>query len=199
MKILYFFLTILMASSIFAQNEPEPDAKMPAEAAEFIYSNAREAISSKRPSKESFPNLKPETIPVSMLDTLRKYDWVALGDYHYEFGTFSDDWNPKQNNFQVDRFLSNGMLDYYICSKTTKPPTLTFNYRPKITNIRVEKIGNFHYIVQDKKNDKKTVYSRLISFKNGVLIYDISETGTLKDATSSMRFRNVYLAVPKKF
>ena len=33
----------------------------------------------------------------------------------------------------------------------------------------------------------------------GVLIYDISETGTLKDATSSMRFRNVYLAVPKKF
>jgi hypothetical protein len=134
-----------------------------------------------------------------MLDTLRKYDWVALGNYYYGDWTFSDDWSVNQNNFPVERYLPNGMCDYYVCSKTNSAPTLTFNYRPRIINIRVEKIGQFHYIVNDKKGEN-SAYGRIISYQDGILVYDVTQTGTVQDAATSVdRFRSVYVAIPKKF
>ncbi len=200
MKLLCVFFAFFIAlGSVLAQDEPAPDAQMPADVAAFVYSRAKEALVTKMPAKEGFPTLQPKNLPANMLDTLRKYDWVALGNYYYGNWTFSDDWSVNQNNFQVERYLPNGLHDYYVCSKTNSAPTLTFNYRPRIMNIRVEKIGQFHYIVNDKKGEN-SAYGRIISYQDGILVYDVTETGTLQDAATSVdRFRSVYLAIPKKF
>ena len=196
-----FFAFFVAVGSVLAQDEPAPDAKMPDDVAAFVYFRAKEALVTKMPAKEGFPTLQPKTLPANMLDTLRKYDWAELGNYYYGNWTFSDNWgvDADQNNFTVERYLPNGMCDHYVCNKARSAPTLTFNHRPHIINIRVEKIGQFHYIVNDKKGES-SAYGRIISYQDGILVYDVTSTGTVQDAATSVdRFRSVYVAIPKKF
>ena len=196
-----FFVMFWSIGVVLAQYpEPLPNTKLPTEAASFVYFRAKDGLYSKLPAKTAFPHLQPTALPTSMQDTLQKYDWIHLADYHYRDDSFSSSWDGSENSFMLTRYLPNGRQDNYHCSQVLQDaPILAFSHRPKVSHTRVQKIGEFSYILQDEEGEG-TTYARIISYQNHILIYDVSQTGSLYDsANATKRFRKVFLGIPKKF
>ena len=58
------------------------------------------------PTEYDMVNVKPNTIPLAMLDTLKKYDWFVIGSFGYTEATL-------RTPFSKLNFRKNNYLNYF--------------------------------------------------------------------------------------
>lgn len=193
MKKFYFIVVLFAPIFLFAQikisNQPSAD----------WYDVTWKMHQQKKIKGDSLLKMKAETLPVNFQDTLRKYDWVELGAYLYVDKKFSV-WYDTERPMQYDIWrLANGdtVINFsynvgnnYITHTNFKDtywmlPTYTF-----------KKVGAVFVIELCYQSTNKEVL-KLISYKNGVLVYDISVNGKITD--KKMFSRKVVMARKKEF
>ncbi len=192
MKFYYYILLLLPLfgmAQIKIKNQPSSD----------WYETTWKMHQQKKIKGDSLLKMKPTAFPDGFQDTLRKYDWVDLGGYLYvdkHFSVWYDTERPMQ--YDVFRFADGDTIinfsyntgNNYITHTNFKDtywmlPTYTF-----------KKIGTANVIELCYQKTSKEII-KLISYKNGVLIYDIPMNGKLTD--KKMFRRCAYMARKKEF
>lgn len=157
----------------------------------------------KMPSTASIANAQPNPIPANMMEILKQYDWVKLGNYWFKDGDFSSEtkYGRQTNQIRFDRYTQNGIQYGLECRKDFQKNTAQFmdTYSGKNAKITIEKINGRNFLKFDyaNVNGEKASYGQIISYNNGILIYDVSREGTVAAINSRSRFRGVYMAVPR--
>lgn len=197
-----YFLTLCcfmgLAMQNFAQNR-EIDKEQPEEVASEIYDILLDARKNKNPSLAKLVKMKPSALPPNMNDTLYKYDWGKLRSFHFEDDINDVIYTWNFANFMVERYIPNNVIEEFEALENSGKRTFKFKRNSLTRNYKVVKIGNYHYI-SSLDRDKKTTYARIVSYKDGILIYDVSITGQVNGFDGTNRiFRRVYVAIPKKF
>ncbi|TAE70269.1 MAG: hypothetical protein EAZ85_12075 [Bacteroidetes bacterium] len=195
MKFLMLFIFFISLNiKNFAQNKT-----ITPEIASEIYDLLLSARKNKNPSIQDLIAMKPSALPPNMNDTLYKYDWGKLRSFHFEDDPNDVIYTWQFANFVVERFIPNNAVEEYEALENSGKRTFTFKQKSLSKNYNVVKKGNYHFIAY-QDSDKQTSYSRIVSYKDGILIYDVSVTGTINGFDDTNRiFRRVYVAIPKKF
>ncbi len=190
-------LTICLALHAFAQNR-QPQEQIPMDVAYTIYGKLKMARA-KMPSIPELIAMKPSTtLPAHMQDTLYQYDWGQLRSYHFEDDPNDIIYTWQFSNFSVERYIKNAAMEYYQATDNNGQVTLKFHQNAISKNYQVVKVGAYQYITSQE--DGNTSYARIVSYQNGVLIYDVSAYGTIDGFQDTNRiFRRVYIALPKLF
>lgn len=163
------------------------------------YETTRAMHQQKKIKGDSLLKMKPAGFPDGFQDTLRKYDWVDLGSYLYvdkKLSVWYDTDKPMQYDITrlaegdtVISFSYNTGFNYITHTNFKDTywmlPTYTF-----------KKIGTMYVIELCYQKTSKEVV-RLISYKNGVLVYDITMDGKLTD--KKIFARKVLMARKKEF
>lgn len=133
-------------------------------------------------------------------DTLRFYDWIDLGGYRYVDKATTSSYNEKNPSYDItrldegDTLLSFGydatyaQMDRGTISHTNFKETRSMQPVWKVKQI------NGKWFLHDVNNNE---YLHLISYQNGILIYDIPWDGKTTD--TRMFARNILMAFPKAF
>lgn len=150
--------------------------------------------------KNELLNLKPTTLPENFGDTLRTYDWVELGGYLYEDGGTTTHYNEKYPDYKIIRLDENDTVLHFQYTATynnMEEGTINHtNFKNMLgTNPvwKFKKIGNRNYIYDINNNE----YLFLISYSNGLLVYDIPMNGKLNDKKIFARL--ILMARKKEF
>lgn len=199
MKIIFFSSFMLfLAWNTFAQNR-KPNEQMPIDAAYSVYGKLKMARATQLPSIPDLIAMKPSTtLPPNMNDTLFKYDWGELRFYHFEDDPNDVIYTWQFANFSVERYIKNAPKEYYEANNNNGNITLVFQQNSISTNHKAVKVGQYDYITSQE--DGKTNYARIVSYQNGILVYDVSAYGTIEGFQDTNRiFRKVFVAIPKQF
>ena len=167
----------------------------------------KQACTGKMPSKSELLVMKTGTIPASFMDTLKKYDWVSIGGYSYTDKKYEDNFAPalfaneneSQYQFRLFRIMPDGLrADFSLGKFKTQEAsvtTTTFDRNTATTYDKLKTSGKNSFIQASTFGTPE--YLRVVSYKDGVLVVDITISGKITDLKT--RFRNVYKAIPKKF
>lgn len=173
---------------------------MPITAAQQLYPRLKNARDTKNPSIKELIVMKYATKLAESFttDSLCKYDWGKLRAFHFEDSPDDPIYSWQFANFEVSRFISGKPAEEFDIVDNNGKLALTFIRYANSKNYSVSKIGQYYYIVNEEDGKKK--YARIVQYQNGILIYDVSITGTIKSFDNSNRiFRRVMVALPKSF
>lgn len=196
-KVLLFVFCIFTMQS-FAQSD------------DLIYLKGQKALNwfhaklsqmqSNMPSGTSVANAQPQAIPANLMETLKQYDWIKLGDYWFKNGSFSSETasGSQTNQIRFERYTQNGIQYGLECRKDFVTNTAQFmdTYPGRNGKVSVVKINGQNFLKFDYDGEEIT-YGQIISYQNGILIYDVTRGGKVSDINSPSRFRRVYMAVPR--
>ncbi len=192
MKFFISFIGMLFfAPIVFSQTEikNQPSADW--------YINTWKLHQSKRIKGDSLLKIKPDVIPVGFQDTLRKYDWIDIGSYLFVDKKLSVSYNEQPSQYKISRLAEGDTLESfsYNCGVNYTQGSVThtnwkvnYNMLPTYT---FKKIGASYYIELCYGKTSKE-YLKLISYKNGVLVYDTPFNGKITD--KKIFSRNVLMA-----
>ncbi|HLP12900.1 MAG TPA: hypothetical protein VK177_13275 [Flavobacteriales bacterium] len=167
----------------------------------------KQACIGKMPSQSALLTMKTLTVPLTFMDTLKKYDWVAIGSYSYTDKQYEDNFaqslfaeqDRSQYQFGIFRIMADGMrADFSLGKFQVKDAyvtTTTFDRSSATTYDKLKVSGKNTFIQATTYGTPE--YLRVVSYKEGVLVIDITISGKITDLKT--RFRNVYKAIPKKF
>jgi hypothetical protein len=200
-KTLLILLLLPLAAVLPAQ------VKIDDQPGDAYYEMVKKTCMGKMPAKTTIATMKGGSpVSASILDTLKKYDWYLVGSYgfkekesedYFATGLFAHE-KESQYQFRSFRILPDGMrADFSLNRFKTNPSDITTTSFTKANAsvfqlIKVVKAQTFIQSVVFGSNE----YMKIVSYKNGLLVIDISINGKLTDPP---RFRNVYYAVPQKF
>ena len=147
---------------------------------------------------------KPTGVPENFIDTLKKYDWVNLFDYGYHVGQPHYYGEPFKIHYNYDFFRVEPDGKCYDFEGGKDYPDYPYHVTYKDrgdwaihTKSIVKKIGmDWMRIVSNKG---KVSYQRILSYEDGLLIYDVTRGGSIYETDSPSRFRIVAMAVPRAF
>lgn len=200
-KIFSIFLVFQFSTAVFAQ------VKITNQPGDAYYEEVKSMAMNKIPNKDLLLAQKPAELPVAMLDTLKKYDWYNIGGYNYtdkQFDSYFEkelfnNEKEKQYQFNFFRIESDGTKADFSLSKfkteTASITTTSFAKGNCQIYSAVKKVKTDSFIQSIVYGESE--YLKIVSYKNGVLIVDITISGKITDTKT--RFRIVYYAVPKKF
>lgn len=152
----------------------------------------------KLPTKNTLLKYTAGSIPDHLQDTLRKYDWVDLGSYLHVDKKFTVNYGIKPTQYNLWRLYdADTVVNFqYVQFKGNYELTHT-NFNLAMQPVyAVKKVAGFWYIEFNYSHGTKE-YLKIISFKNGILIYDTPMNGKTTD--KKMFSRCVAMAVPKTF
>jgi hypothetical protein len=144
--------------------------------------------------------MQKQTIPQGFQDTLRVYDWIELGGYLYIDKNTTSGYNQKNPSYHITRLDENDTCLYFSYNATyhemEKGSISHTNFRITLGLNPVWKVEkqNGAWFIKDINNGD---YLHLISYQNGVLVYDIPMNGKTTD--KKMFARLVLMAIPKTF
>lgn len=198
MKKLLLFVFCIFTLQVFSQND------------DIIYLKGQKAwnwfhtklseMQSKMPLGASVANAQPQAIPANLMETLKQYDWIKLGDYWFKNGSFSSETASGSQTHQIhfERYTQNGIQYRLECRKDFVTNTAQFmdTYPGRNGKVSVVKINGRNFLKFDYDGEEIT-YGQIISYQNGILIYDVTRGGKVSDINSPSRFRRVYMAVPR--
>lgn len=133
-------------------------------------------------------------------DTLRKYDWISLGGYLHADKAFTTSYNEQAPSYQITRLdeadtvlyfsynASYAAMDAGTIAHTNFAVTMGMHPVWKVVQL------NSKWFIKDVNNNE---YLHLISYSNGVLVYDIPMNGKATD--TKMFSRQVLMARPRAF
>ncbi|TAG91462.1 MAG: hypothetical protein EAZ20_03280 [Bacteroidetes bacterium] len=212
--VIFLCLFLCFAEKSFAQQNdeniviPEKNTPYPQEIAEKI-KGVYNANKHKIPDEQTLKTMPLSTkYPDNINEILYQNDWLEVAQYYFHPSNPQYNANEIQKNF-IRHHRTKGVLLFRFRHPTEDspyPPHLEFvesnnelefvgsnNELPQ----KIQKKGT-HFYYYDKNADK-TGYSPMVSYKDGMLIIDVTESGKLNDLSNPRRFRNVYMAVPKFF
>ena len=145
---------------------------------------------------------------IDVVSALRANDWLLIGAYSYFEKKYVDNIlnspleNPSgdQYQFEILRFMDEGYIarfQFHRGIDKNKPPviyTVTFD-KASATRYGIKESKGTTYLEFENYGEKE--YHPIVRFDGNLLIYDITKSGKLNDRKSG--FRQVYLAVPRKF
>ena len=147
---------------------------------------------------DSLLKMKPSAFPDGFQDTLRKYDWVDLGSYLYVDKKLSVMYNQQPYQYHMSRLAEGDTVINFSYHK--EQPFITHtNFNGiywMLPTYTYKKIGTTYVIESCYQKTSKEII-KLISYKNGVLVYDIPMNGKLTD--KKIFSRSVYMARKKEF
>lgn len=162
------------------------------------YNRAHEIQLSKNITKDFVLHPPACEIPQGMMDTLKKYDWLDIGDYHYSQGTFSAFFNEIDYQLFIHTFDAEGTWTRYSgygISYWEKEHIETPSYNPAFKMCVRQKIGKTFLCFQDDAADHGCP---ILYYRNGVLLFDLDDGGAkITDTNYPRRFRKVWIAVPR--
>jgi hypothetical protein len=163
------------------------------------YNRAHEIQLSKHITEDFVLHPPPCEIPPNMMDTLKKYDWLNIGDYHYSEGTFSAFFNEIDYQENIETFDADGVWTSYSAygiSYWEKEHIVTPSYNPPFRMSVKQKYGRTFLSFDDDHEEDKG--APVIYYKNGVLLVDVDDGGAkITDRNYLRRFRYVWIAVPR--
>jgi len=200
-SILSVLILLCIISTTYAQ------VKITNQPGDKYFDEVKAACVDKLPTQQAVLAQKPTAVVTSIMDTLKKYDWYMLGGYNYTDKQYDNYFakelfaNEKESQYQFKffRIESDGtQADFSLGKFKTQSAAVTTtsfakNTCPVYRSIKVAKGFSFIQSVIYEESE----YLKIVSYKNGVLIIDITKSGKITDPV--VRFRNVYYAVPKKF
>ena len=197
-KYLLFLLFSAYFTSGYAQNRQYKDV-LPTEAAQKLYPILKYARANQNPTLPELIALKYATnLPAGLTDTLYKYDWGNLRSFSFEDSPDDVIYTWQFANFEIQRFALKKPTEAFDIVENSGKISLTFLRYSHSKDYRVVKVGQYHYIASEE--DGKTNYARIVQYKEGILIYDVSAYGTLDGFEGTNRiFRRVMVALPKLF
>jgi hypothetical protein len=151
--------------------------------------------------EKSLLSRKPEPIPAALKDDLIKLDWLLLGAYSYpekQLGIAYREEQPCQ--LDVARHLPDGgnLSFQYVAScadrEHGKLYHLNFTMPPQVKT-RVRDVKGETYLEVEAYGEIEL--HRIVSYRDGVLIVDISYDG--KPRSKKVKFREVRIAMPRGF
>lgn len=151
-------------------------------------------------SKENLLATKRTFSTEGFQDTLRAYDWVDLGGYMYVDKATTSSYNEQPANYKITRLDEGDTLLQFAYDATYANKDLGAISHTNFKETRfmqpVWKVKNINgkWFIHDINNNE---YLHLISFQNGVLIYDIPMNGKTTD--TKMFARVILMAIPKGF
>lgn len=200
MKYAYLLIVFFVClSTSYAQTMKYGDV-MPLAAAQQLYPRLKNARDTKNPSIQALIALKYATKLAENFtaDTLYKYDWGHLRAFHFEDSPDDPIYSWQFANFEISRFAYTKTTEAFDIVDNNGKLALTFIRYANSKSYGVSKIGQYYYIVNEE--DGKKTYARIVQYQKGILIYDVSITGTIKSFDNSNRiFRRVMVALPKSF
>ncbi|OJJ23617.1 hypothetical protein BKI52_04440 [marine bacterium AO1-C] len=151
--------------------------------------------------------MQPQAIPSNLMQILKQYDWLKVGSIHFRSGKYRN-YSNECCQFKVQRYTAQGQaLEFEADGNRRNRQAAISDYalgRRYQGYVSVVKINgrNFfktHYIVKNKQGGIKHeyAYGQIISYSNGLLVYDGTITGKISEINSRSRFRYVFKAVPK--
>ena len=156
-------------------------------------------------TQEALLNAPAQTLPVSFLDTLKKYNWYDLCQYYFVDKAMTspftglDTTKPDQLSHQLIYFSVSptGVVHRNYFLKTVKPEfafyTNTFDTATATRVKSVTAIKGSNYLVQE--NYGETEHLRIVSYSNSVMILETTRFG--KPGERPVMFRSAYLAMKK--
>jgi hypothetical protein len=185
-------LLLIISSTVYSLSAQTPIKDQPGQA---YFDRLEKVIIEKTLPEAELLALKPSPIPENFMDTLKKYDWAYVGGYFYTDKKFTS-YKNLYKEYKIIRFDENGgILEFMINGyQNFIVNSLNFQYPPR-SHWNMIKNANSWYIEHKLPDGKE--YQKILSFKNGVLVYLISKSGKLTDNT--VYFREVYTAIPKGF
>jgi hypothetical protein len=141
-------------------------------------------------------------LPENFIDTLKKYDWYEVEVYTFNDKILDTEFSPPLDTHHCQcslrRFDEDGtMNDMYFFKNRLGPEMAIFKttfdngYFRKLTAVQLIKGSNYEVL----ENQKGIGYQKIVSYKNGVLIEDISRDGKVNSKYRS--FRITYVAMKK--
>ncbi|MBL7896954.1 MAG: hypothetical protein JNJ99_00375 [Crocinitomicaceae bacterium] len=151
-------------------------------------------------SKENLLAYKRSFSTENFQDTLRNYDWIDLGGYLYVDKSTTSGYNEQRPNYKIIRLDEGDTLlqfSYNATYNQMDQGTLSHTNFKETRSMqpvwKVKQISN-KWFLHDVNNNE---YLHLISYQNGVLIYDIPMNG--KSTDTKFFSRNILMAFPKGF
>lgn len=141
---------------------------------------------------------QPQPLPRNFMDTLQKYDWLQVGSFWFKDNSYRDEAN-ECCQLHMERYgRANRQFRMSAISSPQLGSRIVFEQASPIPTTKLAQIGGKNYLITTSPKGE-VGYNHLISYRNGVLMYDVSRTKGTPDPNSNMRFRRVYVAVPKYF
>jgi hypothetical protein len=151
-------------------------------------------------SKENLLAMKRNFSTENFQDTLRNYDWIDLGGYLFIDKSTTSGYNEQKPSYKIIRLdegdtvlqfsydAAYSQMDQGIISHTNFKETRSMQPVWKVKQL------NGKWFLHDVNNNE---YLHLISYQNGILIYDIPMNG--KSSDTKFFSRNILMAFPKAF
>ncbi len=158
------------------------------------------------PTEYDIVNFKPNTIPVAILDTLKKYDWFVIGSFGYTEGSLRTPFNKLKDQFDTDsyqfdfeRYCKDGVIGEFYLQKTTSDIktvfTNTFDKGTASKIAGIKKAGTKSYLQTIAYGESD--FEQIIFYKNKILVVDITMTGKMTD--KKIKYRKMYYGIEQKF
>ena len=158
------------------------------------------------PTEYDMVNVKPNTIPPGIIDTLKKKDWYVIGIFGYTeaglrlpFRKDQDQLDYDSYQFDFKRFCSNNVIgEFYLQKNRTGIKTVFTNTFDKGTATKlggIKKTGNKTYLHTVSYGDAE--YEQIVFYKNNILVIDNTMYGRLGE--KKVKYRKMYYGVPQQF
>lgn len=164
------------------------------------FNQTRAEMKRKELSKSEVVNAQAQDIPTNMMEILIQHDWVRIGKIFFKDGGYDKASEKSLRSIDFERYTQNGIQYGLRCYKRASEQSYFVDYNsgknPKISIIKANG-KNFLKYDYANVNGEPISYGQLISYKNGVLIYDLTRDGTIYATNSLSRYRIVLMAVPR--
>lgn len=162
------------------------------------FTRAKNTLSQLRVQSLELAAMKPQPLPPKFMDTLQKYDWVQVGNLWYKNNAYTNA-NDECCQLHLQRYTSTFKQYSLGClSSPLSGSKIIYEQYTAAPTMKLTQIGGKNFL-QAIRTGKATEYIHLISYQNGILIYDVTRDSSPQSIQSNMRFRRVYVAQPKYF
>jgi hypothetical protein len=158
------------------------------------------------PTEYDIVNVKPNSIPATIADSLKKYDWYVIGTFGYTEGGLrlpfrkdKDQFDNDSYQFDCRRFCKDEVIgDFYLQKTTTGKVTLFTNTFDKNTAEKfagIKKAAGKTYLHTTFYNESE--YEQIVFYKNRILVIDITMLGKIGE--QKIKYRKMYYGIPQQF
>ncbi len=176
-----------------------PNKNFPEEITQKIYDYYK-AHKDKIPNENALKNMKiDKNIPADVTSVLQKYDLMDVCEY--QFHPSGGDYVMTEKWHVYERYHSQkGALEFMFRNfENENVRDFSYSRNYFTTPKKIEKKGEYYYFIDAKPTHEGISYHPIVSLKDNLLIIDVTVSGKLGDINNPMRFRNVYLLMPRIF
>lgn len=189
-------LGLLLPASAFAQVDVEPQPDIAG-----LVRQANEIRGRAKPAAAALLALRPGKVDATLAVDLRAKDWLAVGAWSYPEGKFNVSYT-QDRPCQIDLLryhVDGGELRFAIgdlCQAPERAALRHLNFQfPLPVKVAVSGSAAQTWLAIDAFGKRE--WQRVVSYRDGVLVLDITRDGSKRD--KQVKFREVRLAMPRMF